>query len=482
MPFALASEEETIYSGTVTGSEIIEAEGYTFEVKVAGNVGALINHNNHSFIVKQSQCSQDGKLKFCAGTTAYAYRNSTTWADVYSISITVTEKSGFEINKTIEKRKLLIGEKTSVKIQLINDGVSELKNILFTDAYPYEFEVGNAEGCTLQYNIVQWRGAIGPGSQHKCTYTLLGLESTENKSEARVEYTEGTERKTAASERIIIRVQNHSLKVTPTINITKTGINGSIDVSLIIENIYTGDIKVTSFDITIPKSFEILRNSGEISSRGQGFFWEGNLEREQQKNFNFTLSPKMSGNFTLDITERYTVASFDRDIKEKISLAVSCDCIQIQHKVTYDDGQPYLTVNLFNPSYEIKYTELVISTNLISASPTTIAPRENLLLFKGPVTEGNTYNITLDYDSQYEQHFTDHKTIQTTEEPVVQEPIPQEVPEPASNDSEMIPEQTQENESSTPKQADNTKNRALIVFAVALILGVGIFILLKRRH
>ena len=488
LPF-IAAEEETIYSGTVKSGDTIEEKGYSFSIKVAANVGAYIKYNNRSTIVKQSQCELMETLTFCVGTTSYSHRNSTSWEDVYQIQLTVTEKKGILINRTFDKRKLLIDEKTNAYVKIINDGVTELQDVDYIDAYPPELEVGKVEWCFVNNNAIEWHGTIGPGAQQVCTYTLLGIASVENRSEASATYFDGKQKQRITSERAILRVQNHSLKVSPTITTTKPGINGTIEISLIIENLYSGELKVTSFDIRIPDAFVLLKNGNELSSKGQGLFWEGQLEREEKKNLSFTLQTKKVGNFTLDITEQYTVSTFERNLKDSFIVSVECECPEIQYKFSERDGKPFLTVNLLNPSYEIIYKNILVTSSLaITPNHEQIAPRENLLLFKGEVSEGNAYNVTIEYDTGDGQHFTDHKTIQATEEPtetvpeqeIMQETLPPKAPE--SNDSEIIPEKTQENESSTPKQADNTKNRALIVLAVALILSAGIFTLLKRRH
>lgn len=424
-----SSTEETIFSESVRGSQTIDAKGRSFNVKVLRDVGAYIDNGNYSFLVTHERCEWYGNLMFCVGIPSFVYRNPVTWEYVYETILTIVHREGFSINKTIDKTDMLIGDRAHVYVRLSNDGYIPIDNINFIDAYPAQLEVDDVEGCTLEHNMVRWNGRLEPRTWKACLYTLIGRDSMRNVSEAKVTYEVEGETRNTASERMRIKVQNHSLRVLPTLNITKEGINGSINVSFNLENIYESMINVWWFEISVPRSLEVIKRSYDIrieesNEMQQKLVWEGDLDSGETVNLTMTLRPKIAGNFTIQYSQHYLVNIFERKLSNQINITVNCDCIEIRHKTSKAGTLAHLNVELYNPSRDNHFNN--IRVNVSSSIPGTmpedfptpivyrsIAPEEALVLFDGYMAADQThhYDVIVDYDSEYGQHFTEQKSI-----------------------------------------------------------------------
>lgn len=509
LPVVFASAEETIYSGTVKSGETIEAKGYTFSVRVIANFGAYIQYEGSSITVRQGECEWYGNLRFCVGTPAYSYRNSTTWEDIYQVNVNMVIRSGFDINKTVDKAKMIIGEKTNVRVRLLNDGAFDITNIDFRDAYPPELEVRGVEGCFLSDNGVEWHGTLGPGAELKCSYDLLAVDGVEYVSQAEVIYYDGAQKQKTSSGKLKIRVQNHSLKVTPSINITTPGINGTIEVGLTLENIYSGTISVSAFDITVPRSLAIIKSSGELSNKLQHLSWEGDMKHEEKKNFTFTLQPRMSGNFTLDMVESYKVENFGRNFKKQINLIVDCDCLQVQHKISRKDGKAHVLVQIYNPSTRNTFYNVGVGVSgsmsdfvSFTRSFPFVVPGETVALLSKDIdiSRGGfyLYDVAVEYDSVFDQHFKEEKSVSaqyvtekaengttpvndTVDTVLADSEITESEPsnlsaEAAENETEKI--LLDETAAYETKTGDK---KLVIILSAIMLFSLGVSIVLKRR-
>ena len=421
LPIVFASPEEQIYTGTVQSGQVIEAEDYIFQIRIVGTLGASVNYSSKSFLVKAEECEWDGNVKFCIGTPTFVGRNRETWEDIYQVNVDIVERKGFDINKSVMDTKLLIGEKASVKVVIRNDGAFTVENVDFNDVYPPELKVTDAEGCFLSGNAVEWHGIVGTNSKQVCTYTLTATGGIEYISRANASYYDGKEKQKAYSNKIKIRVQDYSLKVTPSVNITRQGIGGLIELGLMLGNINLDDIIVRSFEINIPPGLSIVNSNG-LEKKGQLLLWKGILERDGNKSFAFSLHAERSGNFTIAITKKFVEGEIGRDRVEFLNFSVNCDCLLIQHKLSRrDDDTAHLRVYISNPSYETPFNDITIdlSTNIqhadeIKKNYLLLKPRETILLFNSEVEipdENAYYNISIGYESDYRQRFKESKQI-----------------------------------------------------------------------
>jgi hypothetical protein len=420
LPSVLPLTEEPLYSGTVQDGDSVSVGGFDFEFSVASEGAVLVRYDGNSVIVPESSCKYHGNLHFCVGDISWAYRNVTVWKDIYETEIDIsTLKGDLQITRSIEKTRFLIGDTSKVEVLIKNSGSRKVEDIFYKDSYPSSIRIGDVDGCSLKGNTIQWRGSLGPGVKKSCSYTLIGVEGATYESKAEATYFDGVSENTAYSDKVEIEVQNYSLQIEHSLNKSRVEIGEPLEASFVVENINKDEeISVYSFKIDVPSEFKIVKKSNGLVQRGQILSWRGNLESNEQKNFTIVLLPEMMGATALNLEWQYKAGAFTRKFNDNIKVDVYCDCLMVKHypdKIAAGEETDFM-VYIFNPSSTNWFRDISVNvfTTLpgeedISRAYTTLNPRGSIMLFnkKINVHQGLSYhyNVSIEYSSEYGQHF-----------------------------------------------------------------------------
>ena len=502
LPVAFAAEKE-IFSDTVQGGDTITAEGLIFYVTMT-DTAAYIKHNNQGNIIPAGECKIKENLNLCIGTITYIGRNSTTWEDIYETDLDIYIIQNFELNKTIEKTTLLIGESTEVKVTLRNTGSVAATNIIFQDPYADVFTISNLDQCSINGNTVEWRGEMSPIARVICTYTLTALKPQTYTSEAVLSYFDGVLSHNLTN-KITIKVQNNSLRITPLYNSSGLEIGDAINLSFVLENIQSGELDVKLVTFHIPSAFDIIditSTDSDVKKSGTTVTWTGTLTKNVPLNTTIQLRATRPGSHVIPIEQRYTEGSFIRDITNEVPVPVACNCPIIESasfSAVAGTEIPF-RVSLSNPSKTQKYK--IITFNLNTNIPNILQinsideflPRESILLtnikFIVPETEMYYYNLTAEYETAFKQKLTVNKQIVITPKAVTASIVENETSEVVQNVTDQAPQenttldanQTAELAPPEPEKEPTTKKLAIIAgIIVFLIVQVFIIVRLMKR-
>ena len=310
LPSVLAVEDEifsdTVRSGTITG------EALTFDINVA-DTAVYIRYNNQATLIPAGECKIRDNLRFCIGSIAFVYRNSTTWENVYETTLDIYLEQLLEMNKTLEKTTLLIDEQTPGKIVLRNTGSVIAKDIVLQDSYGDGFALSDVEQCDIVGDMIEWRGTMDPNARVICTFTVTALKPQTYTSKTRLSYFDGIMQNNITGE-LKLKVQNNSLKITPKFNASELEIGDALNITFKVENIQAADLEVKSLVFTFP--FDILEMTSpnsDVKKAGNKISWAGTLEKNDPFNITVQIRATRSGNFPIHIEQRYLEGQFIRD-------------------------------------------------------------------------------------------------------------------------------------------------------------------------
>ncbi len=318
--------DESVFSGTIYDKEVKDIEGKEFKFRVS-EAGITVDIEGAGVIVKTGGCKMRDSFSICVTNTSFAYKNITTYEDIYQAIIEIhVKKSALTLSKNIEKEEILIDEETNVEIILENTADIPAEQVKLTERYPNEIFVSSPEGCSVSFNTIKFEGQVGPNKIRSCKYKIKGLQPIIYESEIKISYFDGFEEKEISSTDTVT-VLNYSLNVDFINEFDDITIGDEKNFSLILENINeNGGISVTSFKLKIPDAFAIEQRPSDMKEKNNILTWTGKIEKNEKINLTGILTAKKSGSQIFEIDASYKAGKFSRKFNKKYRYTTDCNC------------------------------------------------------------------------------------------------------------------------------------------------------------
>lgn len=423
--------QENVFSGTVFHRDIIEIEGVEFDFKVIKGYIA-VDIGVSGLIIQNGDCDIKNNFNVCVKNVTFAYRNSTTWEEIYKALVDVyIIKSSLTVTEIMEKSNILIGEKIDVTLSLENTADIPAVNIVFSDQFPNEIQASDPVGCTLSFNKITFKGQVNPNQIKTCTYKLKGLEPISYDSGYVGSYFDGVNTVNLTSDKSIT-VLNYSLSTNISLDKEIISIGEVVGLGITLKNINEDDdLTMTSFLLEIPKGFIIIDKPKEMLQKGNIFIWSGKINKETDVNFTASLKASKSGKQVINLNAAYQIGGFLRNLNRSFDYNVKCDCPIIDHKIgTIVPGlKTDFKVSLINPgsidfrNLKVDYSSNIPGIGTFSTAYGRFFKGSNINLIDTRILspsedEKYFFNISIVYQTTFNEFFTETKTIIISEEKI----------------------------------------------------------------
>jgi len=473
METSFALSQDLVFSDTVYDKDVEQIEGKEFSFRVLKDV-VSVGIDISGVIIQGGGCKIKNSFNICISNTTFAYRNSTTWEYIYKTNVKVyTIKSTLTVTKTIPKIELLIGEEIDVELSLENTADIVAENIVLTESYPAEILVSDAEGCTIQFNKVTFKGQVNPRQIKTCKYKLKGLRQVIHNLTTETQYFDGSEIKNI-TDTDTLTVLDNSLKVKITKDREIVKVGDDLELSLGLENINENeDLAVTSFIFEVPQGYMVVKKPKAMEMNNKFLSWAGKIEKESGVNesgINFTMDLKAvrSGKQRFNIDSSYKISTFLRKFNSSYDLNVDCDCPYIDYEVgnVVPGLKTDFKVSIKNPgsidfkNLKIDYKSDIPEIQDFSSAFGKIQKNFTMDIIDKRIIspgEGESYNfdINIAYESSFGEFFVEKKTITV---PLTSPRIEEEVIEVGtlneSETEESIDVESQETEKNITEQSE----------------------------
>ena len=417
-------EQDLVFSGTVYKGDVKQIEGKEFAFIVIKDY-VSVDIDVMGVTIKNGECKLRDNFNVCVSNVSWAYRNSTTWEDIYKALVNIyAVKSDLTLTQNIAKTELLVDEEADVKLSLENTADIPAENVLLTQIYPAEILVSDAEGCSLYFNTITFKGQVNPRQIRTCEYKIKGLKPVTQDILAEASYFDGLETKNITDTQTIT-VLNFSLEVDIARNKEKVTVGDNLELSLALRNINEdNDLTVTSFVFKVPNGFIIKKKPKGMEQNNNLLLWNGRIEKESEINFTADLTAAKSGKQIFDVDASYRIAEFLRDFNKSYKMDIVCNCPFIGYNVgnVVPGLKTDFAVYIKNPG-NISFRNLKIDYN------TNIPDMQNFSTAFGSILKGSTislieeriisppegekyyFNISIIYESPFNEFFVKKEKI-----------------------------------------------------------------------
>jgi len=497
------SEEDLVFSGTVSSKETKEIEGKEFYFIVTENL-ASVSIDVSGIIIKNGDCKTKDDFRVCITNISFAYRNSTTWEYIYKALVKVyLVKSELEVTKSAAKTEILVGEETDAELKIENSGEAFAENVVLNEEYPVEFLVSNAEGCFAVFNKITFKGQVAPKQTRICKYKLKGLSPVIYDSKAEGSYFNGVETKNLTAAKTIT-VSNYSLKASMIMDKKNITIGQDSNFLLTLENIdKNNDLKMTSLVLTVPNRFSIKKKPREMQENNNMLIWNGAIGKKSMLNFTGVLSAVKSGRQDFKIGAAYRIGEFLRDFNESYAFDVNCDCPYVDYEVgsLVPGLKTDFIVSLKNPgkldfkNLKINYLTNIPEVDNFSSAFGAIVKESSIDLVRERIispAENDAYyfNISVVYESQFNEFFVQKEAISISLEKIEKKKVADEIIKEIAAEEKISGAQEPEKNITQPEEikgkANETEKEPIILSqkdgklpwqAISVIAVIAVFIL-----
>lgn len=416
--------QDLVFSDTVYNKDVKDIEGKEFKFRVIKDL-VSVDIDVTGVIIGGGGCKIKDNFNICISNISFAYRNSTTWENIYKALVKIyTIKSDLTLTKNIAKTELLVNEEVEVVLSLENTADRPAENVILTESYPNEFFISNMEGCSLNFNKITFQGQVSPRQIRTCTYKVKGIKPVTYTSVVEASYFDGSEIKILEDSQII-KVLNYSLKAEITKDKDDIAVGDDFGLSLTLRNINEDeDLIVTSFVLEVPSGFTIKKTLKGMQKKNNLLLWNGKIEKESEINFTGNLTAIRSGKQVFNTDASYKIAGFLRDFIKSYEINVDCDCPFIDYKVgkVVPGLKTDFIVSIKNPgiisfrNLKIDYTTNIPNIKNFSTAFGSILEGSTIGLIKERITspaEGERYyfNINIAYESSFNEFFVEKEKI-----------------------------------------------------------------------
>ena len=255
------------------------------------------------------------------------------------IKVTRTIKA---IDEEINTKKLSIGDRVTILLELENIGDVVATNVDYNDEYPTSVSVSSPTVIGIQ-NSFSWNGVISPGAKRDLTYSITIKSFTNYESKPTVTFSSQDEFLETEAEPIIFAVK-------PPIEIeAKTSpefpdINSAFRYTVTLKNTAKSAADLNKFEIKIPSDFTITSSESELEKNDNTFSYSKDIPAGQEKSFEFSLRNQKEGNYEIILDYDIGLSRTNFKATESISLFFGdsdiMPLIEIE-KVEFDSGESF---------------------------------------------------------------------------------------------------------------------------------------------
>jgi|GEM_PF-5485216 len=202
-----------VYNKFIMPNETATVQGNTFTFTLSPDWQKLyFSGNGTQSIIAVLNCKDTTFYTICFNGTRYNVSNGWGTADRFNgevpqIYVRIYDRApAITITRWIDNSSLLLGEETTVHVQIKNSGNADLYNVEFTDHLPTQLLILAYPKLNRDGNTLSWKGGIDIGKNKSFEYDVKAIAPFDVKSKAKVVFEYANKSKEVESKEVRIRV------------------------------------------------------------------------------------------------------------------------------------------------------------------------------------------------------------------------------------------------------------------------------------
>ena len=369
-PSVYSVAREEVYSGTLYSGDSFNVSGEDYSIYYTDIDGDRTDNriqvdlpSGTSIILQQGLCEGAGNREICFDSIEFWYRNYTLYKNIYNVKIIVYEKLALmELERTVERKTLLLEETTAISSVLRNTGDRSAFEVEFKDPFPEEFDIIQVDGCLIDDEGIFWKGTVDKNDEKECTYTIKAKNSTKFRSEAELSYFNGLETAELESDSETITVPEASLGVNIFAADSSLEINEETNISVVLENRDESSLYVAWFSVEVPAELKVVSRERRLRAEGLLYRWTGKIEPLEKMDFTFILKAVKTGDKPVSVRAEYVENNIRKKILLEHPFEVKLPALELSPILTKEraaEGEDIdISARITNPSNTAAYKDI----------------------------------------------------------------------------------------------------------------------------
>ena len=309
LPTAIA-ETQIFSSKVITDTDKVIDNGiFRFRYDETSNK-VFVQTPSTGLIVNNGECKANNFFRVCINKANFSHKNITTYVYYYEVDATIYKLTG-SLSSAIKSSltTLLPGETAKLDMKIENPTEFDMTNILFN--YPINnFSVLKVTGCTLEGNVISWKGSLQPKYDKACTATIKAENSGTYDLSGKLSYFNSFQAENKTTDALKIVVLPKQLKVIQALD-KNVEIKKPFHINVSLQNKHSEEKTDVSIIIEIPSNFDILEHPSNLNREFN--ILKRRLTLEPSSYFNYSLYLEASSEGDGPIKEQfvYTIKNID---------------------------------------------------------------------------------------------------------------------------------------------------------------------------
>ena len=336
LPIALA--ETKIFSGKVTTDTDKVIDGGTFKFRydnVANKV--FVQTPSTNMIIDNGACKSNSVFRVCINSANFTDRDPTTFVYYYELDVDIYKLTGsLATSISATSDTLLQSESSELKIVITNPTDFDISDIVFSyDLTP--FFIQEVQGCSLDGKKLTWSGGLKSKYDKVCKATIIADKEGMHALTGSLNYFNGYETETKATNALSITVLPNQLKIDQLIG-KDIEVNQRFFINTSMENLNKDEEIELIVTIEVPSNFKILKNI-DINKYDNTLKLNTKLEPGSMKNYSIYLE---------------AIAGGSNPIKQKFDYSIKNTMYVIENDTFINPLEPKPTID-----FTLEYAELL---------------------------------------------------------------------------------------------------------------------------
>lgn len=182
----------------ILSGETITVEEQSFTIHLSSRLNEVVaDYGKGSLFIRNNSCEATALAMVCIDNIQYDYTDKAYKLRVRGVSLAPI----LSITREASKTELLAGDEAVFTVTLKNTG-GLARNMTFTDRFPKEFVVTEADGATAQLDRAVWKGRLDEGESETFSYKVKADDIFDGGLVASLTYSDGLRLKTLYTSKI----------------------------------------------------------------------------------------------------------------------------------------------------------------------------------------------------------------------------------------------------------------------------------------
>ncbi len=318
-----------VFNKYILPSDTAKVQGNTFTFTLSPDWQKLyFSGNGTQSIIAALNCKDITFYTICFNGTRYNVSKGWGTADRFNgevpqIYVRIYDRApAITITRRIDNSSLLLGEETTIHVEIKNTGNVDLYNVVYRDDLPKQLQILAFPKMAMESNKLTWEGGIDAGRNRSLYYDVKTIAPLDVQSKAKVVYEYANKSKEVESSALRIRVIE---PLTTTAGIKKNNLSIYENATFYVNFVNTDPVypvNITALRIYLPKDLLVKSYSSDISKLSDNSYrWRKGLVRNAKTAITINVSSAYYGIFPIRADLKYIThnTEFNKNISVNLT-------------------------------------------------------------------------------------------------------------------------------------------------------------------